>query len=357
MYQELFECLKDSLAAVPGARMDGLSQKNEFGGRRGPDAVIGTTIGNRTLSFVAKILGDVYPRDAREAVWQLKQHRKEPEFSGRHHVPMIIAYSISDGARAFLQDERVAYHDLSGSLYINAQDMLVLIEKPRTRRAARRDVNVFRGARAQVLHALFAHRGKWVAGIELAGDAGVSPATVSQTFKELERRDLIESRGEGPARQRRLVQPNAVLDAWRDSIVMGPKTGRNYYYVPRMNLEDMARKIRREAPGANIDLELTGQYAAQSYTRFLSGVSVLTVRVRGKQDRELLLSMLGARKVSEGANLVLIDARQHDLNPGRDRRAEQFLATPLQVYLDLFEDSGRSKELAEHLRSLELRWL
>lgn len=357
MYQELFECLKNSLAAVPGARMDGLSQKNEFGGRGGPDAVIRTTIGNRTLSFFAEILGDVYPRDAREAVWQLEQHRKEPEFSGPHHVPMIIAYLISDNARAFLQEERVAYHDLSGSLYINAQDMLVLIEKPRTRRATRRDVNVFRGARAQVLHALFARRGQWFAGIELAVAAGVSPATVSQTVKELERRELIESCGEGPARHWRLAQPGAVLDAWRDSIVMGPKSRRNhYYYVPRMNPDEMARRIRQEAPGANIDLELSGQFAAQSYTPFLSSVSALTVRIRGKQDRKLLISMLGARKVSEGANLVLIDARQHDLNPRRDRRAVEFLATRLQVYLDLFEDSGRSEELTEHLRFLILAW-
>lgn len=354
--QGLFESLQSSFAAMSGARLDSLSQENELGRRRKPDAVIRTMIGNRTLVFVAETRGDVYPRDAREAVWQLKRHQKEPEFSDRHHVPMVIARSISDGARTFLRNEGVAYHDLSGSLYIKAEDMLVLIEKPKSKRAKRRDVNVFRGARAQVLHALFTRPRQWVTGIETARDAGVSPATVSQTFKNLERRDWLDVKGYGPAKRRRLAQPDAVLDAWRDSIVMRPKVRRNRYYVPRMKPEEMARQIREEAPDANIDLELTGQFAAQFYTPFLSSVSVLTVRVRGKRACKLLLSILGAREVSEGANLVLINTSQSKLSRRRDVGEEQLLATPLQVYLDLFEDYGRSKELAEHLRSQKLTW-
>lgn len=356
MDQELFESLKDSLAAIPGARMGGSPQDSELGGRLKPDGLVRATIGSRALSFIAETRGDVYPRDARDAVWQLKRHREEPDFSGRHHMPMVIARSISDGARAFLREERVAYHDLSGSLYISAKGMLVLIEKPKSKRANRRDANVFRGARAQVLHALFARPRQWVAGMEIAEDAGVSPATVSQAFKSLERRDWLEVSGEGPAKRRRLSQPDAVLDAWRDSIAMGPKARRNRYYVPRMKPEEMARRIRKEAPHSNIDLELTGQFAAQSYAPFLSSVSVLAVRVRGEQDGQLLLSMLGARNVSDGANLILIDADRSKLSLGRGEGAERLLAAPLQVYLDLFEDSGRSKELAEHLRSLKLAW-
>jgi hypothetical protein len=35
---------------------------------------------------------------------------------------------------------------------------------------------------------------------------------------------------------------------------------------------------------------------------------------------------------------------------------ERLMASPLQVYLDLLEDRGRSKEMAEHLRSQKLVW-
>jgi hypothetical protein len=59
---------------------------------------------------------------------------------------------------------------------------------------------------------------------------------------------------------------------------------------------------------------------------------------------------LGARPVSEGANLVVIDAK----SPGdllfRQRVDGVWLASPIQTYLDLVRAEGRAKELAEHLR-------
>ena len=354
--QKLLASLQNSFADIPEALIDDLSQENETGGRFRHAVIIRTMVGDRPLDFVAETRGDLYPRDAREAVWQIKRRQKELKSSNRHYFPMIVAQSVSDGARAFLREENVAYHDLSGSLYFSADDVFVLIEKPKSRRAKRRDANVFQGSRAQVLHALVARPGEWVAGTEIAADAGVSPATVSQTFKHLERRDWLEVKGEGPAKRRLLTRPDALLDAWRDSVLAGPKARRSRYYVPRKKPEEMARQIRQEASGANFYLEFTGQFAAQSYAPFLSSVSDLAVRVHGKQDLERLLSILGARKVSEGANLIVIDARSKKRSRKRNEADERLLATPLQVYLDLLEDHGRSKEMAEHLRSQKLAW-
>ena len=354
---ELVASLSASLATVPGAQLEDVSWEKEIGERLRPDAIIKTMIGDRVLFFVAETRGDVYPRDAREVVWQLKRYHQDLKPSNRHYVPMILANSVSDGARAFLQEEHVSYHDLSGSLYVQAEDVYILIERPKPKRAKRRDVGVFRGSRAQVLHSLFARMGEWVTGTEIAKQAGVSPATVSQTFIELERRDWLEVRGEGPAKRRRLSRPDALLDAWRESILNGPKAKRTRYYVPRMNPEEMVKQIEQEAPYANIDLEFTGQFAAQSYTPFLSNVPDLAVRVRGKRACEMLLSILNARKVSEGANLIVIDASSNKLSRASSEDGEErLLASPLQVYLDLLEDHGRSREMAEHLRSQKLAW-
>ena len=354
--QNLLASLQNCFADIPESRIDNVLYGNENVGRHRPVVIIRTIVGDRPLDFVAETRGDLYPRDAREAVWQIKRRRRGLESSNRHCFPMIIAQSVSDGARAFLREENVAYHDLSGSLHISADDAFVLIEKPKSKRAKRRDANVFQGSRAQVLHALFARPGEWVAGTEIAEDACVSPATVSQTFKHLERRDWLEVKGEGPAKRRLLARPHALLDAWRDSVLAGPKAKRSRYYVPRKKPEEMANQIRQEASDADFDLEFTGQFAAQSYAPFLSSVSDLAVRVHGKQDRERLLSILGARKVSEGANLIVIDASSKKRSRKRNEADERLLATPLQVYLDLLEDHGRSKEMAEHLRSQKLAW-
>ena len=86
---------------------------------------------------------------------------------------------------------------------------------------------------------------------------GVSPATVSQTFKHLERRDWLEVKGEGPAKRRLLARPHALLDAWRDSVPAGPKGKKKSVLRPSQETRgngspNQARSIRHEfRPGVH----------------------------------------------------------------------------------------------------------
>ncbi|MEN8950872.1 type IV toxin-antitoxin system AbiEi family antitoxin [Planktotalea arctica] len=352
----LLKSLGESLEAVPNAYLGEISLETGMGAGLRPDAILEAVVAGHEISFVVETRGDVYPRDAREIVWQLKRSLRELESSNRRYVPMILARSISEGAQEYLQEEQVAYHDLSGSLFVSVGETFVLIERPKPKRAKRRAMNVFKGTRAQVLHALFDRPGEWVSGLELAENAAVSPATVSETLKDLERRDWLDVEGEGPAKRRRLVRPDVLLDAWRDAILAAPPSKRTRYYVPRMKPEDLAREIERNNQHDDVDLEFTGQFAAQTYAPFLSSVSDLTVRTFGKSAQNRLISTLGAREVSEGANLVVIEGKPNKVRRRMYDTNERFLASPLQVYLDLLEDHGRSKEMAEHLRSQKLVW-
>lgn len=353
---ELLKSLSDSLEAVPNAHLGEISWEAGIGDRLRPDAILDAVVADREIIFVIEVRGDVYPRDAREIVWQLKRYLRELDSSNRRYVPMIIARSVSEGAREFLQEEQIAYHDLSGSLFLSVDETFVLLERPKPKRAKRRAMNVFKGTRAQVLHALFDRPGEWVSGSEIAEDAGVSPATVSETFKDLERREWLEVKGEGPAKRRRLIRPDVLLDTWRDSILASRASKRARYYVPRMKPEDMAHEIKSGNYYDDFDLEFTGQFAAQFYTPYLSNVSDLTVRTFGKRTHDWLVTTLDAREVSEGANLVLIDAKPNKNRHRMHDEIERLMASPLQVYLDLLEDRGRSKEMAEHLRLQKLVW-
>lgn len=353
---ELLKSLSDSLEAVPNAHLGEISWEAGIGDRLRPDAILDAVVADREIIFVIEVRGDVYPRDAREIVWQLKRYLRELDSSNRRYVPMIIARSVSEGAREFLQEEQIAYHDLSGSLFLSVDETFVLLERPKPKRAKRRAMNVFKGTRAQVLHALFDRPGEWVSASEIAEDAGVSPATVSETFKDLERREWLEVKGEGPAKRRRLIRPDVLLDTWRDSILASRASKRARYYVPRMKPEDMAHEIKSGNYYDDFDLEFTGQFAAQFYTPYLSNVSDLTVRTFGKRTHDWLVTTLDAREVSEGANLVLIDAKPNKNRHRMHDEIERLMASPLQVYLDLLEDRGRSKEMAEHLRLQKLVW-
>ena len=353
---ELLESLSDSFEAVSNAHLGEISWEVGIGGRLRPDAILDAIVAGREIALVVETRGDVFPRDAREIVWQLKRYLRELDSSNRRYVPMILARSVSEGAREFLQEEQVAYHDLSGSLFLSVDETFVLIERPKPKRAKRRAMNVFKGTRAQVLHTLFDRPGEWVTGSEIAEYAGVSPATVSETFKDLERRDWLDVKGEGPSKRRRLIRPDVLLDAWRDSILAARASKRTRYYVPRRKPEDMAQEIKGANYYYDFDLEFTGQFAAQAYTPYLSNLSDLTVRTFGKRTHDWLISNLGAREVSEGANLVVIDGKSNLRRHRMHDENKRLLASPLQVYLDLLEDHGRSKEMAEHLRSQELVW-
>ncbi len=59
---------------------------------------------------------------------------------------------------------------------------------------------------------------------------------------------------------------------------------------------------------------------------------------------------LGARAVNEGANLTVIEAKSPGELLFRERIGDVWLASPIQVYLDLLGGEGRAKEMAEHLR-------
>lgn len=62
------------------------------------------------------------------------------------------------------------------------------------------------------------------------------------------------------------------------------------------------------------------------------------------------LSTLDARPVREGVNLTVVAATSPGELQFRQRMDVVWLASPVQVYLDLVGADGRAKELAEHLR-------
>jgi hypothetical protein len=63
-----------------------------------------------------------------------------------------------------------------------------------------------------------------------------------------------------------------------------------------------------------------------------------------------LYAELEARPVNEGANLDVIETRSRGEFLFRERAGNLWLASPVQVYLDLLRSGGRGKEMAEHLR-------
>ena len=294
----------------------------------------------------------LYPRDIRQLVWRIKEisHRWSNEENEQQTIPLILAESISPGARELLKSERVGYYDSGGSLHIPAEGMYIYIDRPPPKPQSRSIRSLFSGRRAQVLHALLIHHGEWLGVGEIANMAQVSPGTASQVLIEAERHEWAVSRGQGPRKQRKLVQPAILLDTWAKQRALAPGPAMERFFVPSVRGEQLTQQIAKVFQANDAEYAITHEAAAQRYAPFLSRISRVRCRLLAGPAERLSLHELDARRVNEGVNLAVIRVRSADELLFRRRLDNVWLASPVQVYLDLIQSEGRTRELAEHMR-------
>ena len=344
--------LLEALRALPDVTADLVGQRDAGGRAAVNDVSASIQVAGRPLELLVGVRKALYPRDVRQALWQIRDaaSRRSGYADTESTVPLLAAESISPGAKDLLRAERVGYFDAGGSLYLPAPGALFFVDKPPSKPATRAMRSLFSGRRANVLHGLLMRREDWLGVNELAKDIFASPSTVSMVWTELERLDWLDSRGQGPGKQRRVSQPAALLDAWATSLKQQPAEAMRRFFVPSIKAEALAAALDGVCSSRGIDYAVTHEAAAQRYAPFLSNVSQVRIRLPAGSAAEAALGELGARTVSEGANLVVIDAK----SPGdllfRQRVGGVWLASPIQTYLDLVRAEGRAKELAEHLR-------
>ncbi len=124
---------------------------------------------------------------------------------------------------------------------------------------------------------------------------------------------------------------------------------RQRYYVPGGE-SGLAHRIAELCEFAGVEYVLTQEMAAQAYAPFLSNISRVACRMTPGKATTAVMASLEARVVSEGANLDVIETKSHSEFLFREQRDGLWLASPVQVYLDLLRGDGRSRDMAEHLR-------
>ena len=327
------------------------SENAGLSGDTGRDAGIDVEIAGKALTLFVEVKKSVYPRDVRQVLWQIRQFGSDRRQAVRDDaVSVLVAESISPGAKDLLRVERVGYYDSGGSLFVPARGAYLYIDKPPPKTLEKAVRSLFSGRRAQVLHTLLVHHQYWFGVNTLAEKAMVSPATASQTLTELERFDWLTSRGQGPNKERHLLEPGSLLDAWVKQLASIRPPGLRRYYVPSTDVEKLIDRIGHVCNSHDVEYAITHEAAAQRYTAFLSSVSQVRCRMLAGGAAEAAIGELDARVVNEGANLVILDAKSDGDFLFRERVGDVWLASPIQVYLDLLRGEGRGKEMADHLR-------
>jgi hypothetical protein len=315
-------------------------------------ARIALDVAGKLFHAVVELRKTVYPRDVRQVVWRIRElaHSRPAGVSDIETLAVLVAESISPGAKELLRAERVGYYDSGGSLYLPASGAYLYIEKPPPKSLSRSIQSMFTGRRAQVLHGLLVRHQDWFGVKDLAEQTLVSPATAYQVLTEMERFDWLESRGLGPSKQRHLREPAALLDAWvkQLSSIHFPTLRR--FFVPSMDADSLLGRIGQIFEAHNVAYAISHEAAAQRYAPFLSAISQVRSRLLAGPAADAAIAELGARLVSEGANLAIIEAKSSGDLLFRERVGGIWLASPIQVYLDLIQSESRAKEMAEHLR-------
>ena len=352
MKGRLLERFLETLQELPEVQAEFSGIERPGGPDQGHDARVDLRAGGKAATLLIQVKKEVYPRDVRQVLWQLRESARawlEPA-EGRQAVIFLIAQSISPGAKELLRNERVGYYDSGGSLFLPAVNIYVYVDKPPPKSLSRSIRSVFSGRRAQVLHAVLLRHREWFGVKDIANQARVSPATASQVLTELEKFEWVVSRGQGPGKERHLQEPGALLDAWvKQLAVMRPLPMRRYF-VPSARLEGMVEKFAEVCEENKAEYAITHEAAGQRYAPFLSTVSQMRCRLLDGPAADRALGALDARVVDQGANLAVIEVKSPGELLFREFVNGIWLAGVVQVYLDLMRSEGRASELAKHLR-------
>ena len=356
MERQLLDGFLEALRGLPEVRVEVSGVPHVDGSDRGYDIQIDLRVGRQVATLLIEVKRALYPRDVRQALWKFREfaHRSPQSTKARQAAPFLVAQLISPGAKDLLRDERVGYYDSGGSLFLSTGNIYIYVDKPPPKILSRSVRFLFSGRRAQVLHVVLMRDDDWFGIKEVAEQARVSLATTSQVLTELERFDWVVSRGQGPSKERQLQEPGALLDAWAKQLVVTRPPAMRRYFVPAVRAEGLVEKFAEACAANKAEYAITHEAAGQKYAPFLTTVSQVRCRLMVSPEADRALGAIDARVVDQGANLVVIEVESSGELLFRELVHGTWLASPVQVYLDLMRGEGRTKEMAKHLRNERL---
>jgi DNA-binding transcriptional ArsR family regulator len=345
----LINQLIDTLSTLPNVRADPPRWKARRSNTFVLDAEVDLHITGKLVRLQIEAKAILYPRDVREILWRLRPYSKPLVQKADAMVSVLVADSISPGAKELLKQEHIGFYDSGGGLYLPAPGAYIYIDKPPPQALSRSLGSLYFGVRAQVLHALLHQYREWVGVQELAARAQVSPATASQVLTELERLEFVESRGRGPHKERQVTKPGALLDSWVKQLAVKRVPAVRRYFVPSLKTDNL-QPVAQVFAIQDVVYAISYEAAAEHYAPFVTSIAQVRLRVLTGTALDAAMTGLKARAVGEGANLTLIEAKSSGEFLFREHEKSVWWASPVQVYLDLQRSEGRAREMAEHLR-------
>ena len=289
------------------------------------------------------------PRYARSALLELRNYvaHQAPQAT-----PLFISPYISPAVKLLCEEKGVGYLDLEGNARIAFGGVFIERMVPDKPAAERRELkSLFRPKSAQVLRAMLRAPGRAWRVTELSEITKVSLGHISNVRTGLIDREWARTSNDGVV----LSEPDALLDAWRDSYT-APPGERLRFYTPLHGsaFEDAARSTlsAKDGPGRAAFASFSAAQWLAPYGR--AGTHYFFADKEGLHKLQAALKLAPAAK---GENVVVIVPTDLGLLADTVEPAPGAICTsPVQTFLDLSIAGERGAEAADHLRRETLSW-
>jgi hypothetical protein len=290
----------------------------------------------------ARVAVQVKTRANAAAAWHIIHQRE----AHPGNPVLLVAGETTAEARTILAEHGIGVVDGLGNAHVELPGLLVHLEgrrPPRQARPAR-----LTGKAGVVAQALLLHRERSWQVHYLAQEAGVSLGLTHRVLTRLGAEGVVAMEGTGPRRVRRVTQPAALLDLWAEENTERPT--RTLAYLLAQSPRRLITTVGRNLDQSGHDYAITGAAAASLVAPFATAVPVAEVWMPAALAPEQLCELAGADPVSEGPNVIFLQAKDDTPLAFRERADEVWVANRFRLYADLRRDPRRGREQAEHLR-------
>lgn len=273
--------------------------------------------------------------------------------SNRRHSgnTVWVVPRATTGLRERFRIAQESYVDLRGAVFLSFPNLLVDREglQPPARSTTSRSFDPFADRSSLVLRTLMEpiHADRVWGVRELAEAAGVGPATVTRSVRELERYEVVEVRRSGRESEIRLTDPERLLSLWTGAY----DWTRNQTVTVHAPIGDPVRFLK----GSKEIFEgrqwaLTLQAGASLVAPHATWERVHIYLDVSKPDELLEFAREQEWPVADDGRLVLLKPYYRD-SVWHERRTADGLpvVSDLQLVLDLWNYPLRGREQAEHL--------
>lgn len=342
--------LRELLARVPFLSIGIPEVARLFGllGPRSPDFVLPVQIGNAHWRLACEVKSQAQPRQARQAVLELKDYLAA--LGDPASYPVLLAPYISPKSAEICREAGVGYADFAGNCYLVFGNVFIErsgVANPKVEKRGLR--SIFAPKSARIIRLLLREPGRYWRVAELAEETGTSLGQVSNIRNALLDREWAAAGIDGL----KLIRPFDLLNAWRNAYTKA-SVNRNRYYSLKQgdDLEDFIKSALLDAGQGTHAL-----LASFSAARWLSPFARYPTLVfyADELGESILRERLQLEPVNKGENVIIERPSDDGIFADRIEVAPGLWCTGLaQTYLDLSATGERGAEAAEHLLKTRL---